>query len=289
MTNLSIAHIINPVIVNPDSDLYSAQPITFETMRAAKAFSKKELEVKQFAAFFPGDERLVEDGFEKTRVLDRSVLDLKTFKVKRRLPLIKDILDRLYEKSKAEYFIYTNVDIALMPHFYLTVRKIIEQGYDGFVIYRRTLSGNYSSISQLPLMYADYGEQHPGHDCFVFRRSSYKNYILGNACIGARKIARVLMSNIIAFSYKYKEFPNLHMTFHIGDKRIWSNSESNEYYYYNVSELMKISKELLNNKRVINRKRLIDFFKFNIDQIMTTKHNYPETEYLKEIPLKTNG
>jgi hypothetical protein len=284
MSKLSIAHIINPVIVDRDSDLSVAQPVTFETMRRARNFAKKEVKVKQFAAFFPEDEKMVPKGFKKTRSLNRSVLDVKTFTHKRKLPLIRDILGRLYEKSKADYFIYTNVDIALMPYFYLTVKQIIEQGYDGFVIFRRTLGEKYHSISQVPMMYADYGEKHTGHDCFVFRRDVYKKFILGQACIGARKIARIIMSNMIAYAQNYTEFTDLHMTFHIGNEEKWQQNDSNDYYYHNVSELMKISKMLLERGNIVNREKLVEFFRFNISQIHKTAANYPETAYLETVP-----
>ena len=37
---LKIAHIINPAKIKKTSDLYLAQPVTFETMRIAKEFAK---------------------------------------------------------------------------------------------------------------------------------------------------------------------------------------------------------------------------------------------------------
>jgi hypothetical protein len=281
---LNIAHIINPVKINHDSDLQVAQPITFETMKIAKNFARKNIKVHQYAAFFSGDQKIIPKGFKKTRALERSFLDIKNPKVKRKLPFIKDILDRLYEESKAEFFIYTNVDIALMPHFYITVQKIIEQGYDAFIIFRRTLSKKYNSVSQLPLIYADYGEYHPGHDCFVFKREFYKKFLLGDACVGAKLIARVVMSNIIAYSSKYEEFKNLHLTFHIGDDRIWDNPDSNEYYYHNVCELMKILKTLIKRDDLLCRNKLLDFVKFNVAQIRKDACNYPDKDYLKDVP-----
>jgi len=284
MSKLSIAHIVNPVFVNRDSDLYAAQPVTFETMRRAGNFAKKEVKVRQFAAFFPEDKKIVPKGLIKTKPLDRSVLDIKNFIRKRKLPLIKDILDRLYKKSKADYFIYTNVDIALMPHFYLAVKNIIEQGYDGFVIFRRTLGEKYHSVTQVPMMYADYGEQHTGHDCFVFKRAIYEKFMLGDACIGARKIARVIMSNMIAYTQNYNEFTNLHLTFHIGNEEKWKQSASNEYYYHNVAELMKISKTLLGREDLVSKEKLADFYKFNIYQIRKTAANYQGKVYLKTVP-----
>ncbi|MCR4288341.1 MAG: hypothetical protein NUW09_10065, partial [Deltaproteobacteria bacterium] len=171
-----IAHIINPVKAAKTSDLFVAQPVTFETMRVAREFARGKVAVELYTAQYPEDRSFVPDGFQPTRDLDRSVMDLGSFREKRKLPLIKDILDRLYEAVDAEYMIYTNVDIALMPHFYLAVDKFIDEGHDAFVINRRTISGRRKLVKDIPLMYAELGKPHPGHDCFVFRRDAYGKF-----------------------------------------------------------------------------------------------------------------
>src|SRR4030065_1772620 len=118
-----IAHVINPVVVNELSDLYVAQPITFATMKTARDIASGTLEVILVSAQYPEDIPLVAKEFLLTPNLDRSVLDISTFSKKRKLPLIRDIMNRVYETSDAEYLIYSNVDIALMPHFYLAVNN----------------------------------------------------------------------------------------------------------------------------------------------------------------------
>ena len=45
-----IAHIINPFIVGKSSDLFVAQPLTFETMRIAKEFARDRADVTLFSA-----------------------------------------------------------------------------------------------------------------------------------------------------------------------------------------------------------------------------------------------
>ena len=52
---ITIAHIINPVKVPITSDLYYAQPITFETMRIAKQYVEGKIEVHLFSANFLED------------------------------------------------------------------------------------------------------------------------------------------------------------------------------------------------------------------------------------------
>lgn len=81
---MRIAHIINPVIVPESSDLFIAQPITFETMNIAKEYAKPEVEVTLFSAQYSEDHGLIPDFFHKTSDLDRSVLDFGNFKEKRK-------------------------------------------------------------------------------------------------------------------------------------------------------------------------------------------------------------
>ncbi len=182
---IKIAHIINPVIVNEFSDLHIAQPIAFATMQTAQKQAEGKVDVTIYTAQYPEDRAIIPESFIQTPDLDRSILDIAKFQLPRKLPLIKDILDRLYEAAPdADYLIYTNADIALQPHFYTEVAKIIEQGYDAFVINRRTIPDKYKDISEIPLMYAEKGKPHPGQDCFVFKRSLYPKFYLETHAIG---------------------------------------------------------------------------------------------------------
>ncbi|MFC2146251.1 hypothetical protein ACFLRT_02710, partial [Acidobacteriota bacterium] len=246
---LKIAHIINPVKVEKSSDLYFAQPITFETIRIAKEFveNQDQLKVTLYSAQFEEDGDLVPNFFKKTTNLERSVLDLGTFKIKRKLPILKDILDNLFQSSAADYFVYTNADIGLMPHFYLAINKIITEGYDALVINRRTISAAYQQVNEIPLMYAQIGEPHIGHDCFVLKREVYPEYKLGNVCIGIRLVGRVLLWNLLAYSKKFKEFKNLHLTFHLGQNKPWKNPGLKDYDDFNKNEARKVL-QYLNRK-----------------------------------------
>jgi tetratricopeptide (TPR) repeat protein len=250
---ITLAHIINPVRTSTLSDLYTAQPITFESMCRAQKNTGNELELSLYVACYPEDESLVPGYFTITRPLDRSVLDVGSFLKKRKLPLLKDILDRLYEASDADYFIYTNIDIALMPYFYTAVKKFIELGYNAFVINRRTISLNFTKPDYLPLMYSQAGEKHPGYDCFVFRRDIYPRYKLGNACIGINWIGRVLIANLMCYTTNFKEFKDEHLTFHIGNDKSWKREEFNDYRLHNELECYKILKALEKETGSFNR------------------------------------
>ena len=177
---ITIGHIINTVAVAPASDLGQAQPITLETMRIAREFAAPDQGVSLYAVQDQSESPAALPGcFTSSRGWS-VVLDVRTFRVKRKLPLISDILDTLYESSRADYLVYTNVDIALMPYFYRTVACLLQKGYDAFAINRRTIA----EAGQLPLMFAALGESHKGYDCFVFQRDMYPRFRLGSICVG---------------------------------------------------------------------------------------------------------
>ncbi len=245
---LKIAHIIHPVVVDPSSDLVVAQPITFETMRIAREFAQKAAaaDVKLIAVQYHDEDRVPLPGcFIRVPDLTRSVADIKTFKKRRKLALIKDILDALFDAAgEAGYMIYTNVDIALQPYFYRSVSKIIEQGYDAFVIDRRTITQRYSSVDDIPLMYAEIGDSHRGYDCFIFRREVYPQYELGTICIGTAWIGRALLANLVTYSARFKEFREEHLTFHIGDTLPWRQDDYHDYFQENRNEYLKVFNRL---------------------------------------------
>ena len=238
---LSFAHIVNPVIVPESSDLFLAQPVTFETMRRARATARNVADVVLLSAQFPEDRPLVPNDFVATPDLERSALDLGKFKIPRKLPVLKDILDRLYEHTPhADFLIYTNVDIALMPHFYTAVERYIDQGLDALVINRRTISSAHQGIDALPLMYAQVGKPHSGYDCFVFRRDLYPQCELGDVFIGAPHVGNVLRINLFCNADGYKRFKNLHLTFHLGNDQNWRSEKYDDYAKRNMSEFEQI-------------------------------------------------
>ena len=240
----SIAHIINPFIADKNSDLYLAQPITFESMRRAKAKANGIVRVELLSAQFSHDLEIVPSDFKKTRNLERSVLDLQQFEQELKLPFIEDILERLYTESDAEYLIYTNVDIGLYEDFYLQVNYFINSGLDAFIINRRRLKQVYIEKSQLDEIYEDTGKSHPGFDCFVFHRSLYTKLKLEGICIGVPFIEISFSQNLFALSSHFKLFDKEYLTFHIGEE-IFKKRASKEYYKYNQKQFWKMIEQLM--------------------------------------------
>ena len=241
---MQIAHIVNPVAVKKTSDLHAAQPVTFASMREAQDFARGEVAVRLLSAQFPEDEKIVPSWIDKTAHLERSVLDVGDFEQRRKLPILADILNRLGEVSDADYCIYSNVDIAPMPYFYRTIAQFIEGGIDAMVINRRTIVKHPSDPAQLPLIWAQAGENHPGHDCFVFKRTLLPKFELGEVCLGINWVGRVLLWNLAALADNFREFTNLHLTFHLGNDKTWKNDAYKDYVAHNRREAEKCVRQL---------------------------------------------
>lgn len=302
---MKIAHIVNPFKAKETQELFLAQPITFKTMEIAQDFARNfGVEVELYAAYYPADESIVPDSFIKAPPLERSVLDVANtqFNIPRPFPLLRDILDRLYDATDADYLVYTNVDIALMPFFYSTVASFIQQGFDGFVITRRTISKDYKGIEDIPLMYAEYGENHPGHDCFIFSRDVYTQYRLFDACIGAMRIGQILLFNIICNSQQFRAFRGHHLTFHLGndrgdERRQVAEGKEGEYFSkfqdyadHNLEQVRQCIQYYegigkLSEHPIIQKFLSQDYANHNLNQIFNCIQHYNEIGKLSQHPI----
>lgn len=243
----TLAHIIAPVIVPPSSDLFTAQPVTMETMLIAQRFAHQHggPEVDLYSAHFAEDATLVPPGFVHTPVLERSMLDISRWRIEVKLPLIADILARLYRAaSEADYLIYTNSDIGLLPNFYVTVNRLIEKGLDAFTINPRWIPAQYTELADIPIMWAEGDKFRKGWDCFVFRRGTFPRFHLGEACLGAMNIGRALILNLVMTSTNFMEFTELHLTFHIGNDGAWRRSPMQDYAAHNLAVVMQLLQTL---------------------------------------------
>lgn len=185
-------------------------------MLVAKKYSKYGAQIELYTTQYEEDKSIIPTEFTQLSNLNRSVLDINTSLSGKKLPLIADILSKLKEAQDHDYVIFTNMDIALMPYFYDTVFKLLDEGHDALVINRRRLSHNYSKIEELPLMYADLGKSHPGFDCFVFKNSLLEKFILDEICVGISFLEATLIHNMFSFADNPLYLPDQHLTFHIG-------------------------------------------------------------------------
>jgi hypothetical protein len=251
---LKIAHIINPVMVDVESDLYYAQHIIFRSIIIAKEFAKENVKVKLLSAQFEEDIKLVPNWIQCTSNLERSVLDIKTFHKAKKLPLIADILDKLIRaQPNAHYYIYSNVDIGLKPHFYLFITKLIQNGVDAIAINRNDIPDHYKSIDELPEIYSEIGKPHKGIDCFVFSAKNSKKYDFQQSIVGSGPVGLCFIANMITHSNNFKWVENKDLTFHIGDTKAWKEPQLSDYVEFNFLELTKIVNTQLQNPILQNQ------------------------------------
>lgn len=231
---IRVAHIINPVKVNEKSDLHYAQPITFETMLRAKQQSIYKDQIDFYTIQYEEDKEIIPPGFHILSNLSNSVLDVNSTLKNRKLPLIGAIFEKRNEITGADYIIYTNMDIALMPYFYDTLFTYLEKGHDAVVINRRRISDKFKKVVDLPLMYADMGKSHPGFDCFVIKTALLDQFIFENICVGISFLEATLVHNIFSFAKNPLFVPDAHLTFHIGMDVLVARN--NDFYRHNRKE-----------------------------------------------------
>lgn len=216
--------------VDENSDLYKSQVLTFQSILKAKNFVHSLIDVVVCTTQYSEDVVDVPTEFKVLSNLTQSVLDVNPALKGKKLPLINDVLYKLNEVD-ADFCIYTNVDITLMPFFYDAIYEYINLGHDAVIINRRRISAVKLNTKNLALMYADIGLSHPGFDCFVFKKELLQKFELSNICVGIPFIEVALAHNIFAFAQNPLFVPDAHLTFHIGTDVMPTRNK--QYYWHN--------------------------------------------------------
>jgi len=269
---MRIAHVTNPVRVPAGSDLFEAQPITFRSILAARDEARRhDIDVDLFTVQYSEDRDVAPGGFVPLPDLQRSVLDCGV-RGRRKLPLIRDILGALHEHSSgAELMIYTNVDIALMPFFYLAVADTVRRGHDAIIVNRRTVVPSDAASMPLSILYSLAGCGHPGWDCFVFHRDLFPGMDFGDTCIGAPLIGQALYANLALVAASFTELTDRHMTFHIGDDRTWTGRAQSGYWEHNRRQLQLTLRKLESRFGRMDRRQMPGRFWLAVDKNPVTR------------------
>lgn len=241
-SHIHLAHIINPFFAKPGSELHIAQPLVFKSMLMAQQQAESVATVELLTTQYLEDHAVIPEGFRILPDLERSVLDMQQFTQQKKLPLLADIMQTAYNNSDAEYLVFTNADIILMPQFYAAITELIQQGHDALIINRRRIERKYDKVEQLPLIFSEIGMSHPGYDCFVMHRSLVPKLILEGICIGVPFIGVSLAHNLFAFASRLKVIDDMHLTVHQG-MEVMPERDA-EYYAYNRKEFDKVMAQL---------------------------------------------
>jgi hypothetical protein len=247
-----LAHVINLFDGPLSSSAFVAQAASAESMRQARDFAGAEVEVQLLSVRRSGDEVPLPAGFRWLPELERTLDELGTFRVRRPLPLLADILDRLDEAAPdADFFVYSNADIGVQPSFYVALDDLIDAGYDAFSITRRTLPAAFATLVDLPRSLAAVGTGHPGLDCFVFRRSAYPRFVLGQIALGARRVGLSLAVNMACTAERFEILHERHLTFHWGNDTVWRDETLSDYEQHNTRELAGTVQHFSGNPRML--------------------------------------
>ncbi|MBI3431379.1 MAG: hypothetical protein HY018_04075 [Hydrogenophilales bacterium] len=246
----TFCHVINPFPCPENSEHGIASRITYESLRVAAEEARKQgIRVEIHAIVLPGDEIAIKGPATLAGYLDRTVQDIRPMSPKRPFPLIADILRVGAESSECGYLIFTNMDIAVQPNFYVALNEIVEKRFEPgtpFTIYRRNISSHYDSIEQLPEMYRQPGQIAYGYDCFVFPKSYVPQLDLGNCCIGAAHFDYLLFIALDAVSgFRAQRINDLPLTFHIGNDIAWSSQI--DYIEHNLMESLAAIRRMRGN------------------------------------------
>lgn len=235
----TLAHIVNPFFCEKESWSWQVQQVTLAAMKKARQRGGG-ISIDLLTAQYPEDHAMIPSYFRKTTDLDVSALDLKSFRKKRKLPFIGDILERAFKFSNADFVVFTNIDIIPDPEFYRQIHRTIESGIEFFSINRRTIEKIPYSANVLEQVEAQSGKPHPGHDCFVFPRKFIPNFLTGRILVGVPWIGLILLANLDYFSGGVRVFSNWHLTRHLGDDTSWMSPEELDYRNHNAEEALPI-------------------------------------------------
>lgn len=232
------------------------QKTTFIAMARARNFAGGRADIDLIAVPDGRAPAYMPDFFRKAKEMTRAVQDVHHFAVPRNLPLLFDILERgMAAAAGAEFIIFTNADICPMPYFYGAVAALLTLGFDCLIINRRTTGSFPIDPRWSDLVPADYGTSHPGFDCFVFPIKFGSLFARSDACVGAGFAMRSLLYNLVAFSQNMLIVTDAHLTYHIGDDKVWDRPELSDYVTFNQQNAVAVLKTLIQDPTSLRRLR----------------------------------
>jgi hypothetical protein len=287
---IRFVHIVNPVNVRPDSDLFTAQPITFQSIREAKRFAATTHQVELYSVQYQEDIDAVPADFIRTSNLSRSVLDIAEFRKARKLPFIQDIISLgVNAAPDGDFYIYSNADVGLMPHFYLSIARILQSGVDALAINRKTVRPHYTEISDLPMIYTELGIPHEGIDCFVFRKTHAARYIFEQAIIGSGPVGLCFVTNMLTFSKRFLWLEGSDLTFHLGDDKRWTDPVLNDYEAHNFQQLNLITQQLIDELSSFGQPAKLEFLESVVDLCQHVESGAPLRNHPKSLLTLISG
>lgn len=269
----TFSHIINPVGVTENPELYKIQQVSFDSICMAIEYAK-ELDIKIYTTFLKNNtSESLPINFMRLSSLQRDTSNITNSK--KNHPILSDILKIALAECKSDYIIFTNIDIALMPYFYKTINHYVLNKTDAIVINRRRIHNHFANESNLNIMYAESGLSHLGYDCFVIKKTILEKFIFKDIALGVPPSGGDVFYNIMAFAENPVLLTQKHLTFHIGMELVkkWGD---NEIRKHNQAEFISLLKEL---KPKLNASKFpganFGLFKRHFKWLMNPTLHYP--------------
>lgn len=237
---VSFTHVLNPFPAREGSEHSIASRVTWASLQVALQTSMKAgLKVDWKAVILPGDEAAVDPSVQSTVYLTRTVQDVAKLMPRRPLPLIGDILQLGASDIDSTHLIFSNMDIAVLPHFYIAAHEAASRTFGPEVPFTIARTNVDSSLAHEPLhvLYEAQGSAGHGYDCFVMPRSLLSRLDLGNCCIGAPHFDLLLFAELDMFSgRRARHIDDQHLTFHLGNDIAWAAMI--DYVEHNLNECL---------------------------------------------------
>jgi len=272
---LRLTHLLNLISEEENPQLYKVQKLTLRTVEAAIKATNSNNEVRVISAQHAQNISGVPDFVKSAERLSHHAAQIPGLSSKARLPLIKDLFSKLKEDKTATHFIFTNLDICLMPSFYDGVAAYLDQGHDALIINRRRIKSVFLEVEDLNLLYAEAGEVHTGYDCFVFSRELLEKFIFTDIYLGVPPAGNDIFYNIMAFAARPALLTEKHLTFHVGMDLVkeWGSPELNRH---NSAQFMILLKRLYQHLNVANFPGAgYGFFRRHFKWLMNPTFHYP--------------
>ncbi|MBB4284620.1 glycosyltransferase family 4 protein [Roseospira goensis] len=245
---LRLAHIVN--LYRKGDGLDAVQRHTVAAMRAARAATPAGIAVHPVAVPMAGETDLVPEGFTAAAPLARTARDLPTLETDRPLPLLFDVLAHgiaAAEAAGAEAIVLTNADICPLPHFYTLAAELLGSGVDAVTLNRRTVPQPPPGLDTPGLLASEYGQTHPGFDCFIFRRALYERFVASDSVLGAGMVMRALLFNLAAVAARFVMLTTAHATYHLGDDQPWKSPAFAALEAHNVEAALSVGRHWLDD------------------------------------------
>jgi hypothetical protein len=248
---MRFVHIINPYDPGSSEKSQRILEFTFNSLKNAVRQSDENVSVKLVTSQFASDRPFIPEGFTITSDLTRSLSDVAGFPVKKRLPLMSDVLDKLQQFPDADFYIYSNMDIAPVPGFYNSVAEILKaRRSDALIINRRRVSENLWN-EKPEIIFAEPGLPHPGYDCFVFSREILAKLEFGNATPGVPGIGFLFAHNLFLAAASCVVLADVRLTYHVGLEVVKEWADKNVVEFQR-NEILKFLRKHKNEFRIQN-------------------------------------